>query len=84
MPNDNDREQFVDNDEGFYDWRRRSGLSMRKFIRQHRKEIDEAMGAVKSGAKPAHYLKYGSHDSDEVPDEDPFNDDPCIRYDRSY
>lgn len=56
--NDDDRENLVNNDEGLYDMWKRSGLSMRKFVRKHRRTIDEVAGNVKSGKKPQHYLKY--------------------------
>lgn len=58
--NDQNREQWIDNDEGLYDWWRRSGLSKKSFVRKHRKEIDEVIRKVNEGEKPAHYLKYGS------------------------
>ncbi len=56
---DAERAQWVDNDEGLYDWRRRSGLSMREFIKQNRAEIDKAIDPVVEGDKRAHHLKYG-------------------------
>ena len=58
--NDDERAQWVDNDEGLYDWWRTSGQPKRAFIREHRAEIDEAIDNVTGGNKPAHYLKYGS------------------------
>ncbi len=58
--NSTEREQWISNDEGLYDWWKSSRLSMREFIRQHRAEIDAAIEAVTEGSKPAHYLKYGS------------------------
>lgn len=57
--NDREREQWIDNDEGLYDWWRRSGLSKRRFIRENRSEIDAAINPVVNGEKPAHHLKYG-------------------------
>ena len=58
---DEERRQWVLNDEGLYDLQRRSGLSVREFIRRgdNRVLIDRVISAVTSGAKPAHYLKYG-------------------------
>lgn len=56
--NDNEREQWVSNDEGLYNEQRRSRLSMRDFIRQNRAMIDECIGNVTTGKKPAHYLAY--------------------------
>jgi hypothetical protein len=57
--NDKDREDWVNNDEGLYDWRIRSRLSMRNFLKQNRKEIDAAINKVLSGTKRTHFLKYG-------------------------
>ena len=57
--NDEDREQWIMNDEGLYNWFRSSRLSMRNFIRQNRKELDECIKPVLTGKKPAHYLEYG-------------------------
>jgi hypothetical protein len=56
--NDKDREQWIMNDEGLYNWFRSSRLSMRNFIRQNRKELDECIKPVLTGKKPAHYLEY--------------------------
>ena len=53
------REDWINNDEGLYDWWQASGLSMRKFIAENKDEIDAAIRNVSSGDKPAHYLKYG-------------------------
>lgn len=57
--NDDEREDWIMNDEGLYDQYVKSGLSMRAFIRKMRGEIDEVRDNVVSGQKPAHYLKYG-------------------------
>ena len=57
--NDNDREQWVSNDEGLYDMQRRSGMPKWKWIRANRKLIDEAVGLVTTGNCRQHYLKYG-------------------------
>lgn len=56
--NDEERRLWVLNDEGLYLWHRRSGLSMREFIRQNRAELDEVIGNVTSGRRPGHYLAY--------------------------
>jgi len=58
-PNDEERRQWIDNDEGLYDWYRSSRLSMREFIKLNRAGIDEVIGKVTGGQKPAHYMKYG-------------------------
>jgi hypothetical protein len=57
--NDTDREQWIDNDEGLYDWWRSSQLDKRTFIRANRTGIDAVIAAVLTGEAPAHYLKYG-------------------------
>lgn len=56
--NNTEREQWIDNDEGLYNWWKRSKLSKRKFIQESRAEIDEAINNVQNGKKPAHYLAY--------------------------
>ncbi len=57
--NDNDRTEWVDNDEGLYNWWRMSGLPKRKFVRTNREELDRCINKVLNGDKPAHYLAYG-------------------------
>lgn len=61
--NDRDRENWINNDEGLYDWfnswKRRNTGGMRGFIKEHREEIDAAIEPVVDGSKPAHHLKYG-------------------------
>ena len=57
--NNEQRSQWIDNDEGLYDWWKSSKLSKRKFIQENRKEIDAAIEAMTSGKKRQHYLKYG-------------------------
>ena len=59
--NDRERSQWIDNDEGLYDWWRssRPRVSKARFIRENRVEIDAAIQPVLSGTKPAHHLKYG-------------------------
>ena len=39
--NDHDRAQWIDNDEGLYNWWRSSGQSKRSFIRENRAELTE-------------------------------------------
>ena len=41
--NDKDREQWIANDEGLYNWQRSSRQSMRNFIRENRAELDKAI-----------------------------------------
>lgn len=57
--NNSDREQWIDNDEGLYNWWRSSRQSKRQFIRDNKAEIDAAIENVTSNRKPAHYLAYG-------------------------
>jgi hypothetical protein len=57
--NNNEREQWIDNDEGLYNWWRRSHQSKREFIKENREAIDAAIGNVTGNHKPAHYLAYG-------------------------
>jgi hypothetical protein len=57
--NNDERSQWIDNDEGLYNWWRSSRMSKRAFIKENRDEIDAAIRNVTSGAKPAHYLTYG-------------------------
>lgn len=56
--NDSDRAQWIDNDEGLYNWWRSSRQSKRAFIRENRAAISEAINNVRGGARPAHYLAY--------------------------
>lgn len=56
--NDEERRQWVENDEGLYGLRRSSGLSTREFVKRNRSLIDEVSGNVKTGTKPASYLTY--------------------------
>lgn len=51
--NDSERQDWINNDEGLYNWKRSSGLSMREFIRQNRAEIDAAIDNVTSGSASA-------------------------------
>ena len=57
--NNTEREQWIDNDEGLYNWWRASKQSKRQFIKENRAEIDAAIDNAISGNKPAHYLTYG-------------------------
>ena len=57
--NNTEREVWIDNDEGLYDWWKSSRLSKREFIRQNRAEIDQVISRVTNSEKPMHYQKYG-------------------------
>ncbi len=39
--NDRERELWVLNDEGLYNWHRRTRKSMRSFLRENREELDD-------------------------------------------
>jgi sarcosine oxidase delta subunit len=59
--NDDERRQWVENDEGLYNMARRHKGGIRKFIRENREMIDSVIDNVVSGRKPAHYLEYGDN-----------------------
>ncbi len=52
--------QWIDNDEGLYDWWRstRPRVSKTQFIRDNRAELVSCINRVLNNEKPAHYLKY--------------------------
>ena len=54
-----DIDQWIDNDEGLYNWWKRSKQSKRAFIKENRAELEACIRRVLDGNKPAHYLKYG-------------------------
>lgn len=43
--NDKDREQWIDNDEGLYNWWRSSRMSKSAFIKENRKELTDLIMA---------------------------------------
>lgn len=57
--NDRERADWVNNDEGLYNWWKGSRQPLRAFVRENRAEIDGAVGRVTGGDRPAHYLAYG-------------------------
>lgn len=57
--NDNDRSEWIDNDEGLNCLWKASKLSKRAFIKQRRRHIDAVIGTIMSRKQPAHYLLYG-------------------------
>lgn len=57
--NDDDRQQWVDNDEGLQRMWLASGKGITVWVRENRSMIDEVIKAVRDGEKPAHYLVYG-------------------------
>ena len=59
--NDQERENFIDNDEGLYRLWKASRSSKRKFIKANRSEIDSVIANVTTAKQPAHYLLYGGN-----------------------
>lgn len=61
--NDEERRQWVENDEGLYNLcraeMRMERISKKEWIKKNRGLIDRAAGLIVSGEKPAHYLAYG-------------------------
>jgi hypothetical protein len=51
--------QWIDNDEGLYNWWKTSRQSKRAFIRENRADLVKCIQNVTGGKKPAHYLAYG-------------------------
>jgi len=51
-------EQWVDNDEGLYNWWKSCRQSKRDFMRENREELEQCINNVIHGSKPAHYLAY--------------------------
>lgn len=52
-------DNWIDNDEGLYDWWRRSKQSKQAFIKENRELLEQCINRVLGNEKPAHYLKYG-------------------------
>jgi hypothetical protein len=44
--NNDERELWINNDEGLYNWWKSSRLSMREFIRENRAELDATIRAA--------------------------------------
>ncbi len=44
--NDEERRQWVLNDEGLYNWFMSSGMGLYAFVKSHREEIDDAINQV--------------------------------------
>ena len=53
-----DRKQWVDNDEGLYLMWKASGLSKDAFVRDHKVDVNTVINKVLSGEEQAHYLAY--------------------------
>jgi hypothetical protein len=54
--NNSERENWVNNDEGLYNWFKSSRLSMREFIKQNKSELDECILRVLNGEKKPHFF----------------------------
>jgi hypothetical protein len=50
--------EWIDNDEGLYNWFNRSRQSKAIFIKENRETLIACIQAVISGSKPAHFLAY--------------------------
>ena len=61
--NDRDRSDWIENDEGLWNWyrqwRRTNSGGKRAFLKLFRAEVDTVIDNVLSGNRPAHYLVYG-------------------------
>ena len=56
--NNEQRRQWILNDEGLYNLYRDSKKSLQVFIKENRQIIDEVINNVTTNKKPAHYLVY--------------------------
>lgn len=54
-----DIKQWVENDEGLYNWWKGSRMSLASFVKANRAELETCIRRVLDGSKPAHYLAYG-------------------------
>lgn len=50
--------QWIDNDEGLYNWWKSERQSKAAFIKANRAELTRCIENVTTGKKPAHYLAY--------------------------
>lgn len=55
--NNADREQWIDNDEGLYNWWRSSRQSKRQFIKDNREELDACINRA-LGREPQQSRRY--------------------------
>ena len=51
--------QWIDNDEGLYNWWKGARQSKTAFITENREELTRCIENVTKNKKPAHYLAYG-------------------------
>ena len=56
--NDQERTEWVLNDEGLYRMQHTSRKNVKQFVRENRQLIEEVIGNVKENKRPAHYLAY--------------------------
>lgn len=52
--------QWIDNDEGLYNWWKGSKKAKQAFIKENRCELEACIKRVLEGTKPAHHLTYGT------------------------
>ena len=50
--------EWIDNDEGLYNWFKRSRQTRQQFIKENKTELQRCISLVLNGDKPAHYLAY--------------------------
>jgi hypothetical protein len=55
---DDDRRDWINSDEALYNWQRRSGLSMREFIKQNRSELTAMIDRALNGGKSPEQIAY--------------------------
>ena len=56
---DEEREDWVGNDEGLYDAWQRSRMTMKQYIEANRERIDWVARLVTTGERRQHFTKYG-------------------------
>jgi hypothetical protein len=54
-----DISQWIDNDEGLYNWWKQSRQPKRKFIQENKEELARLISNVINGKSQAHSLAYG-------------------------
>ena len=55
--NNREREMWIDNDEGLYNWWRSSRMSKREFLKQYRAELDACINRA-LGKAPTHAQRF--------------------------
>lgn len=57
--NNKDIGQWIDNDEGLYNWWKSTRQSKTKFIQDNKKDLTACINMVLNGDKQSHFLAYG-------------------------